>query len=236
MRLTPLEIKKQEFKKTFRGLDPIEVETFLEMVAEEFEALIGEKNNLSDAVLKLQTQLGDYQSVEKTLKETLVNAQQTINESRENSQRQAELIVHEAELKAEQILENAKLRLAKLKNDLVLVKAQKDSFARRLRHLLDSQLDLIGVLELDDLGFDKFEQKNRKPLNTSKVEEEKIEFEGVEDVIPEEPNFQSQKDEIKTSDFEAAPDLNWQKKLDSDEESEESKQAKNKRISDQLII
>ena len=69
MKITPLDIKKQEFKKIMRGFDPIEVETFLEMVAEEFEALIKDKNNLSDEVLKLKTQLQDYQEVEKTFKE-----------------------------------------------------------------------------------------------------------------------------------------------------------------------
>lgn len=236
MKLTPLDIKKQEFKKTFRGFDPVEVETFLEMVADEYESLIREKNNLTDEVLKLRTQLRDYQNVENTLKETLMNAQQTINASRENSQRQAELIVREAELKAEKTLENAKLKLAELKNELVIVKSQKDSFARRLRHLLESQLELIGVLELDDLGFKKYEPQNKKPQNLTKVEQEKIEFEGVEDIIPEEQSSQAQKEGVSNPDFERAPDLNWKKKIDSKEESDEVKKEKSKRISDQLII
>ena len=88
MKITPLDIKKQVFKKVLRGLDPIEVETFLEMVSEEFESLIKDKNNLSDDVLKLKTQLQDYQEVEKTFKESLMNAQQTMNQSRENSKRE----------------------------------------------------------------------------------------------------------------------------------------------------
>ncbi|MEK7248881.1 MAG: DivIVA domain-containing protein, partial [Bacteroidota bacterium] len=32
MKLTPLDIRKQEFKKVMRGYDPIEVETFMEMM------------------------------------------------------------------------------------------------------------------------------------------------------------------------------------------------------------
>jgi cell division initiation protein len=43
MKLTPLDIRKQEFRKTLRGFDPIEVQTFLEMVGEEYEQLL-EKN------------------------------------------------------------------------------------------------------------------------------------------------------------------------------------------------
>ncbi len=125
MKLTPLDIKKQEFKKSMRGYDAIEVDAFLEMVADEFESLNQEKNNLADEVLKLKTQLQDYQEVEKTLKETLMHAQESINESRETSKREANLTVREAEVQAEKIMEDTKLKLATMKNELVLIKAQK---------------------------------------------------------------------------------------------------------------
>ena len=172
MKLTPLDIKKQEFKKSMRGYDAIEVDAFLEMVADEFESLNQEKNNLSDEVLKLKTQLQDYQEVEKTLKETLMHAQESINESREVSKREANMTVREAEVQAEKILAHTKLKLAEMKNELVLIKAQKDSFARRLRHLLESQIELIGVLELDDLGFDKLEKKRPKVHSKPKYQQE----------------------------------------------------------------
>ena len=161
MKITPLDIKKQVFKKILRGYDPIEVEIFLEMVAEEFESLIKEKNDLYDEVLKLKTQLRDYQEVEKTFKESLMNAQQTINQSRENSKRESDLIVKEAEVRAEKIIENAKMQLIELKNELMIIKAQKDSFAKRLRHLLESQLELLEVLAIDDLGYGE----HRAPLS-----------------------------------------------------------------------
>jgi len=165
LRLTPLDIKKQEFKRTMRGYDPEEVNAFLEMVAEEFETLHREKNRLDDETLKLRTQLHDYQEVERTLKQTLMNAQESMQLSRDNSKREADLIMREAELQAEKIVDDARRRLAELKNELLVVRAQKDSFARRLRHLLESQLELIGVLELDDLGFgDSDHRDNSHPV------------------------------------------------------------------------
>jgi cell division initiation protein len=166
LRLSPLDIKKQEFKRLMRGYDPEEVHTFLEMVAEEFEILQREKHRLEDETLKLRTQLHDYQEVERTLKQTLMNAQESVQLSRDNSKREADLLLREAELQAEKILEEARHKLAQLKNDLLVVRAQKDSFARRLRHLLESQLELIGVLELDDLGFGEGDHRdnNAPPL------------------------------------------------------------------------
>ena len=42
-----------------------------------------------------------------------------------------------------------------MKNDFSILKAQKESLAKRLKHLLESQIELIKVLEMDDVGFTK---------------------------------------------------------------------------------
>lgn len=153
MKLTPLEIKKQRFKTKVRGFDPLEVESFMEMIADEYESVLNERNRLADEVTKLKSQLTSYQEVEKTLQETLMNAQETVSQSRENSKREAEIILREAELKAERVLDGAREKLDKMKNELSILKAQKESFAKRLRHLLESQIELIKVLEIDDTNF-----------------------------------------------------------------------------------
>ena len=151
MKLTPLDIRKQEFKKTMRGFDPDEVEAFLSMVADEMEHVIRERNQLNDELIKLRTQLRDYQQVEQTLRDTLLKAQNTVDESRANSKREAQIIIHEAELSGEEIIKNAKAELLNLRNETNLVRAQKESFAKRLRHLLESQIELLQVLEIDDV-------------------------------------------------------------------------------------
>jgi cell division initiation protein len=155
MKLTPLDIKKQKFAQKMRGYDPAEVESFLEMTANEYESALNERNRLNEETIKLKTQLRDYQQVEKTLQETLMHAQETVNQSLENSKREAQIILRESELKAEKILDEARGKLDKMKNDLAILRAQKDSFAKRLKHLLQSQIELINVLEIDDTGYDK---------------------------------------------------------------------------------
>lgn len=102
--------------------------------------------------------------MERTLKHALKNTQETAIQSLENSKREAEMVLRDAEMEAEKIIRDAKVRLAELKNELMVVKAQKSSFARRLRHLLESQLELIGVLEIDDLGFGEAESSSRPAL------------------------------------------------------------------------
>ncbi len=150
MKLTPLDIRKQEFKKSMRGYDPEEVEAFLIMVADELEIVLRDKNQQSDELIKVRTQLRDYQQVEYTLRETLMKATNTVEESRFNSLREAELRIHEAELQAEKIIEQAKEELHELRSEINLLRAQKESFSRRLRHLLESQIELLDVLGMDD--------------------------------------------------------------------------------------
>jgi len=173
LKLTPLDIKKQRFKIKVRGFDPTEVETFLEMVADEYESVLNEKNRLGDEVTKLKTQLKDYQQVEKTLQETLMNAQESVSQSRENSKREAQIIIREAELKSERVLDEAREKLNKMKNELVILRSQKESFAKRLKHLLESQIELIKVLEMDDVEFSKGRENVLKSYGLKEEKSEK---------------------------------------------------------------
>lgn len=236
VKLTPLDVRKHEFKKTIRGYDPVEADAFLEMVSDELEALIREKNELSDEVLKLKTQLRDYQNVEKTLQQTLVTAQETITQSKENSSRAAEMLIREAELNAEKVVRDARLRLAEMKNELVVIKAQKDSFARRLKHLLESQIELIEVLELDDMGFERYEAKlpNEAKRETPTPTQEKIEFEAVEDELPEEPLASDEAAEVASDETHG---IRWGKRIVVDEDAlDRESDTQQSRISDKLII
>jgi len=150
MKITPLEIKRQQFKKAMRGYDPIEVETFLEMVSNDLEELIRENREQKDKIIELETQLVDYKNIERSLQQTFMQAQETSGKSIENSKREAEIIIKEAEVKASQIVEKARLDFAHIKEDIFQLKSRKESVLSRLKVLLSSELNLIKALEVDD--------------------------------------------------------------------------------------
>ena len=57
MKLTPLDIQRHEFQqRSLRGLDPDEVRTFLNEVAEEMEQLRAENEKRSEEVRRLNSQ------------------------------------------------------------------------------------------------------------------------------------------------------------------------------------
>ena len=150
MKITPLEIKRQQFKKVMRGYDPVEVETFLDMLSNDMEEQLRSTKDLRDRTIELETQLADYKNMEKTLQQTLMQAQEASGRSIENSRKEADLIMKEAELKAAQIIDKARLDFSRIKEQISSLKARKQSVISRLKVLLSSEIDLIRALEIDE--------------------------------------------------------------------------------------
>jgi cell division initiation protein len=155
MKITPLEVKRQEFKKVLRGYDPVEVDTFLDMLSNELEEMNTSNKHIKDKVIELETQLSDYKRMEKTLQQTLLQAQETSGKSIENSRKEADLIVKEAELKASQIVEKARTDFSRAKEEIANLKARKESSISRLKVLLNSELDLLRALQIDEEDLSK---------------------------------------------------------------------------------
>lgn len=168
MKLTPLEIKKQRFKKAMRGYDAVEVETFLEKVAEDYDHLLQENVQLHKQFIGCDSELKHYKDVEKTLKQTLYNIQQSSQLSRETSQKEANLIKKEAELTAAQMVEEARFDVRRMEEEIITLKQQKASFIARLRHLLSSHLELLDVLDMDDVDRAEIKDRTRKGFSAEK--------------------------------------------------------------------
>lgn len=168
LKLTPLDVKRQEFRKAMRGYDVMEVDAFLEMVAEEYESLLRSKNESVSRIKQLEEKLKEYQEIEKTLQKTLMDAQKSLSKSKEDSKKEAELIIKEAEITANKIIEDSRREDVKLKNEIMLLNAQKESLAIRLKHILNSQIELINILEMDDQEVAEFKKKDKKSTNVNK--------------------------------------------------------------------
>lgn len=161
MKLTPVEIKNQEFKKGMRGYDTVEVDTFIELVADKYQELLNENERLQKQNIVYETELHNYKDVEKTLKQTLKNVQENSQVSKENSAKEAGLIRKEAELAAAQMLEKARMQVFKMKEEMVRLQNQKHSFISRLRHVLASQMELLEVLKTDDIDIRKLKDRTK---------------------------------------------------------------------------
>lgn len=145
MKLTPLDIKQQQFRMKFRGYDGDEVDTFLEIVAADFEALIRENSSLKEKLSELQSEVDEMRKMDKELKNTLLSAQQLKEDITSNAAREAQLVVKEARLKAEEIVRQAQARLSKAQEEVEALKKQRDLFAIKLRSIIDSHLKMLEM-------------------------------------------------------------------------------------------
>lgn len=138
MKISPLDIQQQQFKvKTFRGLDPEDVDAFLQTVAGEMEGLIRENNELKEQLSRHSRDAVDMAERERELRETLLSAHRVIEEMQANARKEAELVVSEAELKGERIVADAERQLGELKARIEEVRRQKIQFETSFKGLLD---------------------------------------------------------------------------------------------------
>ena len=139
MKITPLDIQQQQFKgKMFGGLDPNDVDTFLQYVAGEMEGLIRENDELKEEQTRQGRELRDMAEKERELRETLLSAQRVIEEMKANARKEADLIISEAELKGERIVADAERQLAELKARIEEIRRQKVQFEVSLKALLET--------------------------------------------------------------------------------------------------
>jgi len=143
VKITPLELRKPDFKKSFRGFSPDEVLAMLSSAAEALEELIRENKELQDQNVALKDKLKGFRDLENTLNETLILAQKASDSTRQAAQREAELITARAEVEAEKMLENARARMMALKLEIEELEHQKQAYLLRLRSLVASQWKLL---------------------------------------------------------------------------------------------
>jgi cell division initiation protein len=136
-RLTPLEIQKHRFSRKWKGLDPTEVGAFLDLAAEEMEALARENAGLQGRIRGLEDENAEHRERERILKDTLLSAQRASDDIRGAAQTKAELMVREAEDSAERLTHNALQRAAEIEKAIHELKLQRAGFRLEVQKMLE---------------------------------------------------------------------------------------------------
>jgi DivIVA domain-containing protein len=155
-RLTPLDVRKQEFKKVMRGYDPLQVEDFRGRAADELERVVREKIALEERLRGVDEQLAIFKEREKAMNDALIAAQQLRAETREQAEREAQMIVREAEADAERRLERARRELERLEQSGQQLGQKHHAYLTALRVLVERQkAELDALAETEPAPFGK---------------------------------------------------------------------------------
>jgi cell division initiation protein len=150
VRIKPLDIRNHAFPKRVSGYDREEVDTFLRMVAEDYEAALRDGERLRSQLGRHQARIQELEASEKLLQETLTTAQHLSEDLKRTAMKEAEVMISEAEIQGERVLEAAHRRAARLAEDIREMKYLRIRLAEALRATLESHLRLVDGLASDE--------------------------------------------------------------------------------------
>ncbi|PSR00822.1 MAG: cell division protein DivIVA [Bacteroidetes bacterium QS_8_68_28] len=150
MKLSPMDIRKQEFDSALRGYSTDDVEAFLQMVSEQWEELLDEQRRLEEQVRSLQDKLEHYEEVEEALQEALRTARENSEQKIENAEKKAALMVQEAETRADEIKREAREDREVLRRQVDQLQERRDKTVAGLRAFLMSEMELLLRFDGED--------------------------------------------------------------------------------------
>lgn len=147
MKITPIDIRQQQFGRTLRGLDPREVDSFLNLISDALETLSRENDRLKDQLARANRNIDEYRDRERALKETMITAQKITDDIKESAQKEAEVILSRAEIQAEKIIHAANDRLVKIIEDINEMKRQRDQLMSNISGVIASHRKLLHEVD-----------------------------------------------------------------------------------------
>lgn len=153
MKISPMDIQRQTFRRAFRGFHAEEVRAYLKIVAEEVADLQRQYAELDQEVQTLRSLVEEHRQRETILKNTLLTAQRLSEEIRENARKQATVVVREGEMQADRLLELAQNRAHELESEILDLRTHRTMLRTDIRALitrLGQVLDLQEEAEVED--------------------------------------------------------------------------------------
>ncbi len=159
MKLSPIDIKHQDFKQVLNGYNKAQVNDFLERVSEMLEQKVEEVKNLRIELAERDQKIKDLEVSELELKKAAILAERIGNEAKAQAEREAELILREAKAKGEDILKaiSDKERAAfnQIEDLIKEAEGEKEALlneARVLQNDAKNEAELIKKKALEEAG------------------------------------------------------------------------------------
>ena len=144
MNVSPLDLRQQRFRTSFRGFDKIEVMSLLSAAADDYEHALKETDKLKQEVARLEGMLKEQREQEASLKAMLLTAQKLGEDIKMTAEEEAKRILREAHGRSDLLLEKTQARLEDVQREtdgLRLkrrdVEASIESTIQALRNALD---------------------------------------------------------------------------------------------------
>ena len=161
MKLTPLEIKQQQFEKSLRGYDVSDVQAFLTLVSNEFEYLITKNKELEDDIEKLNERVKHYERVEEALHETLQTAKESMEQKKSTANVEAKATIEKAQMEAEGIVKEANFERQQIRQSILILLDRREEIISGIQAYLQNAQHSIEQFSKDELDVFSLPKEER---------------------------------------------------------------------------
>ena len=135
-----------KFKTTIKGYSISEVNSFVDKVTAEYEALLEKLKESDEENKKLKLELEKYSNIETSLKNALVIADETNRNLRKLTTDESSQILEDAKKNASRIVNDALIKADKIEAEAENLKRNVDIYKRRMKQMLSEQLEVVDKI------------------------------------------------------------------------------------------
>ena len=150
MKISPMDVRQQQFKLKFRGFDIEEVDSYLELIANELEELNKENETIKAELKKVEQEIEEYKKAENDFRKVIASAQDFKRDAIEKANQESQIIIKQSEIKAKEILKGAEEKLFKLEKDIAELKSTKMQFEVQMRAVIENHLKLMDIMKQEE--------------------------------------------------------------------------------------
>src|SRR5262245_42586949 len=150
MNVSPLDLRQQQFRRAFRGFDPIEVTSLLLAAADDYEQALRQADQLRQDLSKMESLLSEHREHEKNLQSTLVMAQKLSDELKEQARAEAARIVREAEGRAALLFDQAQQRVDDIQREIDGLKLKRRQVETSLEATIQTLRNTLDFVREND--------------------------------------------------------------------------------------
>ena len=145
----------KKFNTVFRGYDKSEVNNTISEIVNNYELLLNKCKSMDAENQKLKEKLLHYEKLESTLNKAIFTAEDACEKIKSIARKESNAMIEEAKRNSNRIINDALMRAEKLDDDIETLKRNVKIFKRRLRTIVESQLQVID--EIDEVDLNKYE-------------------------------------------------------------------------------
>ena len=139
----------RKFNLSINGYNKLEVNNFVAEVTSEYESMLAKLKKQDEDILALKKELEKYKNMENTLNRAIMVAEDASNQIKKIARDEAKGVIDDAKRNASKIVNDALLKADKVEQDAELLKRRVTIFKRRLRSVVDEQIEFIDSINED---------------------------------------------------------------------------------------